>query len=362
VDNNFFQVVLLPKDKRDTYLNRIENMAQKQKYVHPEPQIFFNGYGLADQMKNPALINQLEAFPPNSILRKVSIWLGEPIDIKESNRVYFNRITGNNLIIMGNNDEMAAGMLFTSLISLASQYMQKQVRFYIVDLFSKDKDYSNMFTRLRDFIPHHFQIIDPRNVTSFLNEISKKVNERIESENDPDYSGNQSSIYIVFFGLQRARDLIESDDYDSGFSTSEKPRINPTQQFTNIIKEGSAVGVHTLVWCDSYKNFEKRVGRKLLSEFDMRVAMKMGEDDSDNFINSRAANKLGENKAFYYSEEEGLEKFQPYKLPSEEWLECVERQFNKIDIKAWKEVSDEVAESVNEKKKNSLPVKDIEAR
>jgi len=342
VDNSFFQVVLLPKDKRDIYLKRIENMAQKQKYVPPEPQNFFNGYGLSDQMKNSALISQLEAFPPNSILRKVSIWLGEPTDIKESTRISFNSIRGNNLIIMGKDDKMAAGMLLTSLIALASQYMQKQVRFYIVDLYSKDKEYSNMFTILRDFIPHPFQIVDARNIKSFLDEISNKINERIKSENDPDYSENQSSIYIVFFGLQRARDL--SDEYDSGFSSSEEQRINPTQQFTNIIKEGSAVGVHTLVWCDSYRNFNNRVGQNLLREFDMRVAMRMGEDDSDDFIKSRAANKLGEYRAIYYSEDEGLEKFQPYRLPSEEWLELVRKQFNTIDIKMWKEESDETVE------------------
>lgn len=346
-DNSFFQVVLLSQEKRIINLKSIENMAQEQEYVPPEPQIFFNGYGLGDQMNNPTLNGKLEAFPPTSISEKASIWLGEPTTIKKSTRVSFNSNRGNNLLIMGNKDEIAAGMLLTSLIALASQYMQKQVSFYIVDLFSGDKVYSNTFAALRDFIPHPFQIVDARNIKSFLDEISNNVNKRIESENDSDYSGNQSSTYIVFFGLQRARDL--SDEYYSGFSSSEEQRINPTQQFTNIIKEGPAVGVHTLVWCDSYRNFNDRVGKDLLREFDMRVAMKMGEDDSDDFINSRAAFKLGDYRAIYYSEGEGLEKFQPYRLPSEEWLKLIRKQFNTIDIKAWKEESDEVVENVNVK-------------
>ena len=44
--------------------------------------------------------------------------------------------------------------------------------------------------------------------------------------------------------------------------------------------------------------------------------------DSSNLIDSPAANKLGSNRALVYSEEQGtFEKFRPYEVPDQAWLD-----------------------------------------
>jgi S-DNA-T family DNA segregation ATPase FtsK/SpoIIIE len=93
-----------------------------------------------------------------------------------------------------------------------------------------------------------------------------------------------------------------------------------------MLREGPAVGVFTLVWCDTLNNLQRALDRQALREFEMRVLFQMSAADSSNLIDSPQASKLGLHRAFYYSEDQGrLEKFRPYGAVTEPWLEVVRR-------------------------------------
>jgi hypothetical protein len=93
------------------------------------------------------------------------------------------------------------------------------------------------------------------------------------------------------------------------------------------LREGPDVGIFTLVWCDTLTNLNRALDRRALREFAMRVVMQMSAEDSANLIDTPAASKLGPYRAYFFSEEEGrLEKFRPYALPSDSWLEWVAQQ------------------------------------
>ena len=54
----------------------------------------------------------------------------------------------------------------------------------------------------------------------------------------------------------------------------------------------------------------------------MRVLFQMSATDSSTLIDSPAASQLGRNRAlFLHEEQERPEKFRPYGLPSQEWLD-----------------------------------------
>jgi len=73
------------------------------------------------------------------------------------------------------------------------------------------------------------------------------------------------------------------------------------------------------------KVFDRRSER----QFDMRIVFQMSEDDSLSLIDSPAAAKLGQNRALYYSEEEAtLEKFRPFSLGKEEWIDKIAHNFS----------------------------------
>src|SRR5262249_56154724 len=100
----------------------------------------------------------------------------------------------------------------------------------------------------------------------------------------------------------------------------------PPEQFAALLREGASLGIHTLVWCDTFNNLQRALDRQSLHEFDMRVLFQMGVADSSNLIDSPLAAKLGLHRALFHSEEQGrLEKFRPYGVPSDAWLAGVRK-------------------------------------
>jgi hypothetical protein len=130
----------------------------------------------------------------------------------------------------------------------------------------------------------------------------------------------------VLFGVQRLRDLRRQED-DFSFSRKEEATASPSQQFATLLREGPPLGMHTIMWCDTLNNLQRTLDRSSMRELTLRVVFQMNVSDSSNLIDTPAASKLGPHRALFFNEEEGrLDKFRPYGLPSEEWLQNVREQ------------------------------------
>jgi len=132
---------------------------------------------------------------------------------------------------------------------------------------------------------------------------------------------------VLIDDISRFRDLRKSDD-DFGFGSYDREKkATPGQLFGAVLRDGPPVGIHFIVWCDSYNNVDRWFSRQTLREFEMRVAFQMSAADSSNLIDSPAASRLGTNRALLYSDERGTaEKFRPYGPPSDEWLKWLQPQ------------------------------------
>ena len=76
-----------------------------------------------------------------------------------------------------------------------------------------------------------------------------------------------------------------------------------------------------IAWADTAATLERTLDRAAMREFDHRILFQMSASDSSNLIDSPSANKLGQNRALAYSEEQGvMEKFRPYAIPDESFL------------------------------------------
>ncbi len=204
-------------------------------------------------------------------------------------------------------------------------------RFYVLDFTPTDAPHADLLPRLAEAAPHAIQRGSRRQLPAIIDELAGEVTRRL-ADAEADLS-SEPSLYHLICGLQRARDL--RPDEDMGFSAfalpGEEPAPpSPARQFPAILRDGPEVGVHTLLWCDTYANLMRTVDRRLLREFDQRVAFQMSAEDSANLLDTPAASRLGPHRALFYSEEEGrLEKFRPYGLPSEEWLAWASSQLCK---------------------------------
>jgi hypothetical protein len=131
----------------------------------------------------------------------------------------------------------------------------------------------------------------------------------------------------VIHNLSRFPELRKAED-DFGFARAggdEPP--NPARQFARILRDGPALGIHTLAWCDTYNNVGRWLDRQGLRDMEIRVLFQMNATDSSQLIDSPAASQLGPHRAVLYHEGLGQsEKFRPYAVPSEAWLGQVREQ------------------------------------
>jgi len=128
----------------------------------------------------------------------------------------------------------------------------------------------------------------------------------------------------MIYGLQRYRMLRKSEESFSFSADETEKKPQPDKLFTDILREGPALGIHVLAWVDTTASIDRTLDRGSMREFDHRILFQMSAADSSNLIDSPAGNKLGFHRALAYSEELGvMEKFRPYALPGKEWLEKV---------------------------------------
>lgn len=325
--NDIFQIVWLSDERREEYLKRIRRLADARGYVPPQPTIVFEGNIPAVLARNDALRRLIAApaWPPPP--RKVRAWLGEAIAIKDPTAADFQAQTGSNLLVVGPQEELALGLVTGAVFSLAAQQAPAvgdepaTARFVVLDGTPVDSPHVGWLETALRALPHPCRVAGWRDTAAVLGELAAEVDRRLKAPQVV-----YPSVYLVLFGLQRFRDLRKGDD-DFGFSRRGEEKATPAQQLATVLREGPGLGVHVLAWCDTLNNLNRAFDRGTLREFEMRVLFQMNAGDSSTLIDNPGAAKLGIHRALYHSEDRGEpEKFRPYGLPGQEWLEEVKQR------------------------------------
>lgn len=302
--NNRFQSFWLSDEELSVYLDAIRQLAHRHNYVSERIQNFFDGSKNVDVNENQVLSTILGA-PAWPVQQFATIWLGDPISLKDTINIQLRPRRGSNLLIIGKDEEVPSGLITIALFTLAAQYSPKSACFYIIDGRS-DTPYVDRLRQREMQLPHTVKVANRNTSSSLISEISDKIEEQAEAGTD-----QKPTIYLLIYGLHHIRDL-RSDG---------KTSSNLTKQFSNILLEGPEHGIHTLIWCDTLNNFSRSAEQHMLDEFEQRLVFQLSENDSTKLIGSTEANKLGPHRAFLFKESPGIsEKFIPYEPPSDEWL------------------------------------------
>lgn len=328
--NHFFQVVWLSDQRREAYLDQLRALARERPPVLKRNAIVFEGDSQADVTRCAPILSRLEAPAWPASPRSAHAWLGDPVAIKEPTSALFRRQAGNHLLIVGQNEESALGITAAALLSLsvqfpptASETVRSGARFFVLDGTPEDHPHAEHLARLAGALPHHVDVGNWRDV----GRIVAAVAEEVERRQQPG-ANDGPELFLLIHDIARFRDLRRNEN-DFGFSRKEEA-ASPADQFANILREGPGLGVHILTWCDTLNNLNRVCDHQMLREFEMRVLFQMSPTDSGHFIDAPHASKLGPRRAYFASEEQNrLEKFRPYAIPSDEWIAWVHDQFQK---------------------------------
>jgi energy-coupling factor transporter ATP-binding protein EcfA2 len=325
--NNPFQISWLDDEERDACLESAHRLAVERGQRPAAPAIVFEGNVPADAGKNAPLNEALRAAAWPAECKQLYAWLGESIAIKDPTAARFRRQNGSNLLLIGQQDEAALGICGTAILGLAAQIApngngEATPTFYLLDGSTDTAPQAGFLPRMKDRVPHSCRGGGYRDAPVLVAQLQEELDRRLQS---PDVE--HAPVFLFVFGLQRFRDLRRDED-DYGYSGGDKPST-PAKMFTQLLRDGPALGIHSIVWCDNLNNLMRSLDRQAQREFDLRVVFQMSAGDSSNLIDSPLASKLGPNRAFFVSEEEGLlEKFRPYSRPGADWLRWAGEQLH----------------------------------
>ena len=340
--NHPFQVVWLSDARREDYLKRIHALSTREPPRWSTRQIVFEGNIPADIARNTLLdsLLRVDAWPEPRACEKTGTgseqlsatlgderanevpvpvfsqappaqphaWLGEAIAIKDPTAAVFVPQNGCNLLLIGPREEAALGIMGTAIVSLAAQYLPAgrslvngqplaNGRPHSAERSSTSSKPSASGTKgaslgkLASLLPHPVRTAGRRELAGLIADLAQEVDRRMAAD-----KADAPTIYLFIRDLARFRDLRRDDEM--GFSFSSEPRaVSPGRRFADILREGPAVGVHTIVWCDTLNNLNRAVDRQGIREFDLRVLFQMAAADSSQLIDNPQAGKLGPNLA-----------------------------------------------------------------
>jgi DNA segregation ATPase FtsK/SpoIIIE-like protein len=352
--NDPFQVVWLAEEKRERLLSDLHKRAGEK---WPPP-LVFAGNTHADVENNHALARLL-ATP--AVAKAPAAWLGEPVAIKDPTAAVFRPLGGANLLVIGQNEEAARGLFTAAVVGLAAQLPvpsprwgeggepsktakqaqppngepgegkrtkdpspptplpngERGATFTILDGTPDDSDEAEYLSKFAAKVPG--AVAPPRSgIAPAVAELAAEMDRRHKGE-----SKDRTPRFLFVFGVHRFRDLRKAEE-DFGFGRRGAEREpTPGERFAALLRDGPAVGIHVVVWCDSVTNLNRTFDRPQLREFAQRVLFQMSATDSSTLMDSPAASKLGRTRALYLTEEtERPEKFRPYGVPTPEWLDA----------------------------------------
>ncbi len=211
--NHPFQVVFLPDERREIFLDQVLDMVKLRGYPS-RPQVVFEGNVPADPADNGALARLLAADRPTSTPTVVDVWLGDAVAIKDPTSISFRPQSGSNLLIVGQNEEAALGIIATALISLSAQQPVSAAgtpRFYIFDGSAPGSPEAAALETLPSLTSDVVRLVPARELPASINEVALEVERRQKTP-----GADLAPIFVFVYGVQKLRDLRKPED-DFGF-------------------------------------------------------------------------------------------------------------------------------------------------
>jgi hypothetical protein len=308
--NNPFQVVWLDEDRREQILS---GLRERSNGAYPPPLVFEGN--LPAVLSDNKLLKEVMAHPPREA-KSVTAWLGDAIAIKDPTAAVFRAQSAANLLMVGQQEEAALALIVASVVSLLPQVPTRE--FTILDGTPDDAEHAEYLRRATTALGIPEAVIDRSQIPTAIANLFAEFERRQKNE-----TPERSPRFLIVHGLSRFRELRKPED-DFGFGRKGEGAKPPGELFATMLRDGPALGIHTILWCDSLTNFNRALDRQALREFGQRVLFQMSATDSSHLLDTPAANRLDRNRALFTLEDQPRpEKFRPYGLPEIEWLKTL---------------------------------------
>lgn len=320
--NSPFQVAWLDEDERRNRLHQLAVLASTlPPDRRPSPPIVFEGNLPADLRRCDVVMRALRGSPDAAPTGTPTLWLGEPVSIRETVALALHRRHGAHLLIVGSQPEPALATLAAALLSVAATRPADRLiagdgsstpvpTIILIDAADPIAVPGGTLARWAGRLPGVWATANPADAEHLLARVAREVERRLHE------TASSPPLVLFIAAVHRLRQLRPVDDL--AFVSEEPPQTS--RDLARILAEGPGVDVHVVAWCDTAGSVDRTLGRAALRHFDARVLFQMSAADSTLLADSPVASALGRHRALLVQgESAGLEKFRPFALPDEEW-------------------------------------------
>ena len=255
----------------------------------------------------------------------LAVWLGEPVAISAPSRIELRRASGQNVLIVGQDENQVDSLMACTILSITCrpQAKSEQPQPPKVTLLHDERDAEShgKFVQLRDSMKlESFTLKGPADTDAIVQELFDEIIAR--EENATRASGAEHVFIVRSIGQFRSLRKDEDDFGLGGFGEAKAQTVS--SMFSDVLKRGPLVGIHVVVWSDTFSNAIRWLSNSLLREFETRIAFRMNQTDSASLVDTPVAATLGQGRAIIYRDQTGTtEKFRAFAWPSHEWLQTL---------------------------------------
>ncbi len=329
--NHPFQIAWLDEEKREALLGQLQFRSDLPK-TRPDRMIVFEG-NVAPLIEDcRAILKWAHTVSKGDYADEsgIPVWIGDPVAIAEPVCIEFHRSGGQNLLIVGQEGDTADAMIVSAAISchLLRQTTGRNRSSELVLLHDGRDRASWQRFAASAFCGKQFGfgLRESGDVDVVLEEFWNRMTTR---EAAPD-SDDNSQIFLAIRNLGQFRSLRRDDDDFGLGSFGASKEITTATRLSDLIKKGPLVGIHVLIWSDTFSNALRWLSTSLLREFDSRIAFRLNQTDSASLIDTPAAASLTQGRAILYRDQTGTaDRFRPFGWPSEAWLRSITTESSK---------------------------------
>lgn len=314
--NNIFQAALMDSEARVEHLAAINETAKEVEQATgvPKPAPFvFEGNEPADiEISLPHLLSA-ENVP--AVSGPLEMWIGNPIAMRPPHSVVFREQSGAHMLVVDRDEQLGFGVIFSSVLSALAQADPYDLGVDFIDLSGADQPWAEYSKAIETSFPNTCRVYGSRGMKEAISQLAHEVEDGVRS---------RRKRLLVLSGLQRARDM--RMDGSSGlidFGGQSGGGLDLQGDFKKILSDGPEMGVHVLVWVDTYQNLSRSMRGASVSEFGHRIVGSLSTNDSMRLLDDPAASKIEKpNRMIAYDDERvGVHThLRPFLPPSEEWL------------------------------------------
>lgn len=236
---------------------------------------------------------------------------------------------GDNLLVVTKEEKTALSIFELAAMSVLYEELhtscdKANALIYIIDLFADElADGDCDFDYLEECFEKQIKVAKIGEASNMIESIYDTVMARAEGS-----ASSDERIFLLFFGLDRARRLRQVKVYDNDASDE----LTPMEMLQKILQYGPKYSVNSIIWSEGVRGVSLMLGDRYESLFDKRIAFRLNDDDMDLLVAETSNKLLGSQTAVYMDVSCDIKNthFRPYEIPTKVWMDDYSEVYEEV--------------------------------